>query len=281
MEPRDIFANATAPESALGPLPRTLVVVAHPDDETIALGARLARFGDAQFIHVTDGAPRVGIDSQEHGFDSPDAYRRARVSELDEVFRLSGIPDVSRRYMEIADQEAALHLVDLSVRLSRLFQDCAPEAVFTHPYEGGHPDHDACAFAVHHAANVQRRLTGTAPVLIEAAFYHLGSEGIETGAFLPEPRVPGEMVYELSAEEQERKRERLNCFVTQRETLKYFRTDVERFRIAPAYDFKMPPHSPPLFYDGFSWGMTSQKFCELADEAEYALKQQEALITCR
>lgn len=35
---------------------RTLLVFAHPDDKTVALGARLGRFDAAHFVHVTDGA---------------------------------------------------------------------------------------------------------------------------------------------------------------------------------------------------------------------------------
>ncbi len=37
---------------------RVLVVVAHPDDETIGAGALLARLRDVRVVHVTDGAPR-------------------------------------------------------------------------------------------------------------------------------------------------------------------------------------------------------------------------------
>lgn len=39
-------------------LSRMLIVVAHPDDETIGFGAQLCRLRDALLLHVTDGAPR-------------------------------------------------------------------------------------------------------------------------------------------------------------------------------------------------------------------------------
>ena len=45
----DIFERAISPAPA--PVPRSLLVFAHPDDETIALGARLANFGDAHMVH--------------------------------------------------------------------------------------------------------------------------------------------------------------------------------------------------------------------------------------
>ncbi len=47
--------------AAGGPIAeRVMIVVAHPDDETIGLGAQLRRFEDALLVHVTDGAPRDG-----------------------------------------------------------------------------------------------------------------------------------------------------------------------------------------------------------------------------
>ena len=47
---------------------RLLIVVAHPDDETITLGGQMWRLRDALLLHVTDGAPRDGEDAQRHGF---------------------------------------------------------------------------------------------------------------------------------------------------------------------------------------------------------------------
>ena len=47
---------------------RLMIVVAHPDDETIALGGQINRLRDALLLHVTDGAPRDGEDARHHGF---------------------------------------------------------------------------------------------------------------------------------------------------------------------------------------------------------------------
>ena len=275
----DVLAKGTAPEDDASYMPRATVVVAHPDDETIALGGRLGRFGDAYFVHVTDGAPRNEQDSRKHGFAALPEYRAARARELDCVFRMAGIAGAGRQCLGIPDQESALQLAGLTVQVKELLSRRPPEIVFTHPYEGGHPDHDACAFAVHQAVRLLRNRGGAAPVIIEAPFYHAGPGGIEAGAFLGEVSHK-QLEYRLSEEEQKRKEQRLRCFVTQQETLQPFRLDKERFRIAPEYDFKRPPHEGRVFYDGFPWGMTSARFCELSGEAERTLEQQEAVAAC-
>jgi hypothetical protein len=85
---------------------------------------------------------------------------------------------------------------------------------------------------------------------------------------LPAPQPTVHCDFRLTESEQRRKRARMDCFISQRETLRGFPLDWERFRIAPAYDFRKPPHPPPLLYDRYPWGMTSHRFSQLAHEAE-------------
>lgn len=259
-------------------MPGAIVIVAHPDDETIALGARLGRFGQAHFVHVTDGAPHNEEDSRAHGFATLGDYRAARARELDCVFRTAGIPNVSRECLNIADQETAFQLTPLTWRIRDLLREHEPQIVFTHPYEGGHPDHDACAFVVHHAVMLLHTECRPAPMIVEAPFYHMGSTGIQTTSFLH--RLPGEVECPLSFEERQRKAERVRCFATQQQTLQSFQFDIERFRIAPAYDFERPAHKGKVFYDSFLWGVTSDRFCELAHQAANDLQCQGVSRSC-
>lgn len=267
----DLLRRGTAPAGSDLAMPRAMVVVAHPDDETIALGARIQRLAAAAFIHVTDGAPRNEEDSRAHGFGSLDDYREARAQEVSAMFREAGLHGASRICLNFRDQEASLNLAKITRELAQQIAQHEPEIIFTHPYEGGHPDHDACAFAVHHAVEMNRASGGGRPLILESPFYHAGPNGFETGTFLRHEGWTPEISYELSEAERERKRKLVVCYTTQRETLKGFRDLIEPFRIAPVYDFTRPPHEGKLLYEHYPWGMSSERFCQLAEEAEAEL----------
>jgi LmbE family N-acetylglucosaminyl deacetylase len=269
----DLLKRATAPVGTELAMPGAMVVVAHADDETIALGARIERFGQARFIHVTDSAPRNGQDSRAHGFQRLDDYRQARTHELERMFGEAGLDRASRICLNFPDQEASLNLSSITCRVAQQIADRQPEVIFTHPYEGGHPDHDACAFAVHHAVTLNRLRGGGRPLILEAPFYHAGPDGFEAGTFLRRDGWMPEMFYELSEGEKQRKHEMVGLFTTQRETLKNFHDTTERFRIAPVYDFTAPAHEGKLLYEHYPWGMTGERFCRLAEEAETELEK--------
>ncbi len=268
----EIFRRATAPEGDATAMPRAMLVFAHPDDETVALGARLARFANAHFVHVTDGAPRNEQDSRWHGFRSWQEYRAARDQEFLNLLTLAGISSATHECLEIADQEAAYQMVALTRRVAQLLGAHKPEVVFTHPFEGGHPDHDACAFAVHHAVAMHDARGEPVPVVIEGAFYNAVAGA--PGSFLTGAETAAHCEYRLTEDEKKRKQARLDCFTSQRETLRGFPLEWERFRIAPVYDFSTPPHPPPLLYDRYPWGMTAERFVQLAGEAEGLLHEQ-------
>lgn len=277
----DVFSRATARAGDPSHMPRTVVVVAHPDDESLAIGGRMSRFCNAQFIHITDGAPINGQDAAANGFASVDEYRAARQIELRNALRAGGIEQPHLHTLNIPDQQAVFRLTQVTQSLAELFAEIRPEAIFTHPYEGGHPDHDACAFAVHHAIAMNMNQTGRAapPVVVETPFYHATSTGMVTGTFAPASRIDLERSDALTELERTRKRHILACFTSQRETLQQFSLDDERFRVAPLYDFTQPPHAGPILYDRFPWGVDGRRFLELAAAAEAQLSPEP--IPCR
>ncbi len=154
--PENDKVDIEAVYAALGwsgaPHPRAMVLVAHPDDESIAFGAHLGSMTGAVVVHTTDGAPLDLRFARELGFEDAASYARARRAELQAALQIAGVDDTAAICLGYSDQEAAFHLVDLTNRLAALFAEHAIEVVFTHAYEGGHPDHDATAFAAHAAA---------------------------------------------------------------------------------------------------------------------------------
>jgi LmbE family N-acetylglucosaminyl deacetylase len=255
---------------------RTMIVVAHPDDETIGLGAQLCRLDDALLVHVTDGAPRDGGDARAHGFVNIADYAAARQAELAAALRAGDAARLRRLALGIPDKESWHDLAGLALRIADLLRAEQPATVFTHAYEGGHPDHDAAAFAVRAACS----LHDAPPAIIEMPFYHRRSTRFVTGEFLPGPlpqsrRTPGPMLprterlkcgsrpsggpldlaveIPLAAEHRQRKRRMIDCFATQRWLLEQFDLSAERFRVAPDYDFREPPHPGELHYETLGW----------------------------
>jgi LmbE family N-acetylglucosaminyl deacetylase len=273
----DVLDRLCAPADDPRPAPAAVIIAAHPDDEVVGAGGRLRRLRQSLLIvHITDGAPRDLRDALAAGCATRRAYAHARRRECEAALALAGISPQQCLQLGCVDQEASLHLVDLARALADRLGTVRPEVVITHPYEGGHPDHDATAFATHAAIRLLKEQGLAAPVLVEMASYHNGPAGIVVGEFLPCP--PGAddgahapRVIPLAEPDRAFKRRLLARYVTQQETLRYFSVEVERFRLAPSYDFTRPPHEGQLFYECFPWGMSGRRFIALARQAQDAL----------
>jgi LmbE family N-acetylglucosaminyl deacetylase len=240
------------------------VIVAHPDDETVGAGARLTEWRGATFVYATDGSPRNPADATAAGFATREGYAAARRAEARAALALAGIEPTRVRELGRVDQEASLDMAALARDIAALLRELRPAAVVTHPYEGGHPDHDATAFAAHAARRLLAR-DGPAPALVEMASYHGAPGRLVANEFLP---ADGEGIrMELSESECEFKRSLVACYRSQARTLAYLPVGVESFRLAPGCDFTRPPHGGPLWYERFAWGMTGPRWRELAAEA--------------
>jgi N-acetylglucosamine malate deacetylase 2 len=246
------------------------VVVAHPDDETIGIGAQLPRLPGATIVLLTDGAPTSGTDAARLGFPSVAAYAATRRQEMQAALALAGVPLDALVAFDIPDQDASLDLPGLSRRLAELFKERGIGIVLTHAYEGGHPDHDAAAFAVRAATRLGAGRKPAAAV-IEMPFYHAGPEGWASQVFLPADGAP-ETVIALHEAERDLKRRMMAAHVSQAEILGRMSLEAERFRPAPPHDFTRSPADGPLLYESFGWGITGERWRSLAGAALGKLK---------
>lgn len=242
----------------------SVIVAAHPDDETLGAGVCFRGLRPLAFIHITDGAPRDMRDAAENGFTSREEYAAARRREFLECLRAGGIQPAETVSLGYVDQEAALHLVELAGEILTLIQRLKPSTIFTHPYEGGHPDHDAAAFAVRAAC--LRLPPAARPAIVEFTSYHDRGGSMETGVFLPDGDVR-QLVMKLGKEARARKERMLGCYRTQRKVIQRFSISEERFRPAPRYDFTSAPHPGRLFYEQVGLGMTGELWRDLARAA--------------
>lgn len=251
----------------------TIVFVgAHPDDEVIGAGATLLHDAPrCTVVHVTDGAPRDLRDAHAAGFPTREAYAAARRAEARAALALARRGPVQIVALDIEDQRAS-HVMDaIALRLCAVLREVSMPVVVTHPYEGGHPDHDAACFAVHTACAMLRAHALHVP-LIEFTSYHDVDGRTRYGEFLPHEAAGPTIAFPLSPAEQTHKRQLFQCYASQQEVLRWIPADVERFRPAPRYHFAAAPHSGTLHYERHPWGMTGERWRALAAAATNRLR---------
>lgn len=242
--------------------PQVMFVSAHPDDEVLGAGSRLPLLERTTVVEVTDGSPPDLKDAEAAGLKTREEYASLRDRELRRALALCGIEKLVG--LGIPDQEASFHLVELTRRLRELIVTIGPEVIVTVPYEGGHPDHDATAFAVHLAC--EHLEDWEKPLIVEMLAYHYENGRCEMTRFLDETKEPFVEI-ELSPDDRQFKRQLFDCFPSQEAVLRWFPIEVEKFRVAPQYDFSKPPHSGQLYYEMFPWGMKADHWNELAKAA--------------
>lgn len=146
-----------------------------------------------------------------------------------------------------------------------------PDILITHPYEGGHPDHDSAALIARLAtASMEPEQR---PLLVEMTSYHVRNSQCVNGVFL-NPQLEQELCIDLSPTERERKLSMFAAYASQKLVLSSFGVDCECFRNAPHYDFSRPPHEGKLWYECMGWEMTGEHWRALAAQCmarqEYA-----------
>lgn len=243
-----------------------LVVVAHSDDETAGASKLLAdHAGELLILHATDSAPMNLDYARRSGYESREEYRTARRNELLAAMALAKIraPQCLETELPVADLDAGRNIGIIARAIAEVLgRHSEVDCLYTHAYEGGHPDHDAVALAARLAVDACRR-----PVaLLEFPEYHAASGSLTAGVLIPRPDTEGTK-FALTPSEQSRKKQMLACFVSQRRILDSFPLEMEWLRLAPRYDFSAPPHPGTLYYETRPMGWTGEGWRQLACEA--------------
>lgn len=252
---------------------RVLLLVAHPDDESIGASAALGRLRECRVVYLTDGAPRDPRFRSPHVNGSRDFYARVRAEEAASALTCVGVPPQRISFLGGVDQEAVHELPRLLKSFLEVVNEFQPAAIITHPYEGGHPDHDAAALLALLAKRYWEQHHSRVPEILEMTSYHARNGTRVSGEFLPGVAAAGEelpvltLTLTLTAEERSRKAQMLACYVSQWHVISDFPLEPERLRVAPAYDFSKPPHDGVLWYETLGWSLSGAKWRELAAEA--------------
>jgi LmbE family N-acetylglucosaminyl deacetylase len=254
---------------ALAPLlGKTLVLIAHPDDEAVGCGALMQRMSGPVVIFATDGAPRDPYFWEKTG--SREAYAELRRREARASLGLAGVRHIESLQAGegcFTDQELFRCLAPALESLSALVRRYSPQILLTLAYEGGHPDHDSCSFLTSVLAR-----SFSLPAW-EMPLYFRRTDG--TALFQQFRSMNGtEVALQPTAQEQKTKHEMLAAYASQGEVLKQFSAATEWFRPQAAYDYLQPPHTGVLNYEAWGWPIkgseVSAAFASFLQSAELA-----------
>ena len=270
--PRNVWTQLADPAAGICSAKKldrqAVILAAHPDDETIGASACISRLRNCTIVFLTDGAPR------DPGLRSPQAtgsrarYAQVRHDEALAALNFAGVTPHRILFLGGVDQEAIHQVEILAERFASLLPQFQADIVITHPYEGGHPDHDAAALVTKLSCQMLAREKQTVPAVLEMTSYHLRDGKCVTGEFLPrgwgQCLSEEEITIQLSPEERARKEEMLGAYASQQVVLSRFSIGPERLRPAPAYDFTSAPHPGKLWYESLDWPLTGERWREIA-----------------
>lgn len=205
---------------------KILLLVAHPDDETIGCSGLLQRAKSALVVFAVDGAPpHYGFEKK---YGSLQQYSDARF--LEASLALRALPHCSFRRLvrqngaHFVDQHLFEQLPEALTSLNQFVPRFSPDFIVTHAYEGGHIDHDACHVLAEHIARAHSLM------LMEFPSYWKAEDGRDIFQQFRNSRNDDEVILRLSEHEIEVKRQMLSSYRTQQGLTSVFQIHTERFR---------------------------------------------------
>jgi len=238
-------------------LGKTLIIVAHPDDEALTCGALLQRMQEPAIVFATDGAPRDSFFWQKFG--SRHEYACIRREEARRALATVKVSQINFLAQDdgsntFVDQEL-FRVLPLAIdRISALIARLRPQVLLTLAYEGGHPDHDCCSFITAALAREHSLPAWEMPL------YHRSTDGVVVRQDFRSPNGE-EVVFQPTAAELEARRRMISAYRSQSEVLGEFTADLERFRPMASYDYSQPPHVGILNYEAWRWSVSGADLC--------------------
>lgn len=261
----------SAPNSEL-PIPDkpVLVIVSHPDDETLGCAHLLLRQpAQCHVLHTTTGAPAEERFWRQAGADSREEYAAVRREELLAAMDVFALPSGRLHLLPFGDRDLPRNLVPLVHQIRAHIEALAPGCIYTHAFEGGHPDHDSTRYAVGRALERMCREGKPLPELREFTGYHARAGEFFSGVFLEDGGAAVDVP--LTPEESARKQRALDCYCSQQRVIQRFALSPERWRTAMATDFRRRPHGGPLYYEIREMGYRFDEFAALTEAADAAI----------
>jgi LmbE family N-acetylglucosaminyl deacetylase len=204
---------------------KVLVLVAHPDDETIGCSGLLQRASSALVVFAVDGAPpHYGFEKK---YGSLQQYSDIRF--LEAALALKTLPNCSFRRLArqngtyFVDQHLFEQMPEALASLNQFVCRFSPDLIVTHAFEGGHIDHDACHFLVAHIARAHGLM------VMEFPSYWKAEDGRDIFQQFRNSRND-DVILRLSEHEIEVKRQMLASYRTQQALTPVFHLHTERFR---------------------------------------------------
>lgn len=230
-------------------LSRALVLAAHPDDEVLGCGFYLQRLAKPIILMATDGAPQDSFFWQAYGTRAAYAELRHR-----EALAVAQMLNADLIWSGVTDMQLVERVHEVIEALAAAVYKFEPEVIITHAYEGGHPDHDACAFI---AAQVGR--DSRLPVWEMPLYHRTGGQHVRQNFV---DHFGGEWQTLPTQIEIQTKLAMIAAYASQAEVLKDFDPHIERLRPQPPYDFMQPPHQGETNYEAWKWPVTARKICD-------------------
>jgi N-acetylglucosamine malate deacetylase 2 len=238
---------------------RSLIVVAHPGDEILSCARLLLREpGENLILHIANGAGGIQRDWTAVGARSAPDFGRIRTKEARKALEVLGVARDRVSSMGLPERGILHEFEAVLATILRLVREERPIDLYTHPFEGGHPDADATCYAVHTAMDQLREEGEVVPVLHEFTSFHARDGLFHASDFLNP--YPAAQVSMLSEKECKTKQEALRLLRCQHNLIARFALCEEKWRRAERYDFGCKPHKGKLYYELTSTGYTWQDF---------------------